>query len=45
MATKSHPLHRKSSIARKFRPGRRCWKFYWRIQKLLVELGFSYERK
>ncbi len=45
MATKSHPLHRKEAVAHKFKPGSRCWKFYWRIQGLLIELGFTYEIK
>lgn len=40
----AHELHRKEAIARKFTPGRRCWKFYWRIQNILVELGFTYEK-
>ncbi len=43
--TKSHRLHRKKAIARKFRKGSRCWRFYWKIQSILVELGFTYEQK
>lgn len=43
--SKSHRLHSKEAIARKFKPGRRCWRFYWRIQWLIEsEIELSYER-
>ncbi len=43
VGTKAHRMHRKEAVAAKFRPGRRCWRVYWRIQKLLFELGLEYE--
>jgi len=38
--TKSHPIHHKPAIARKFYPGGRCWRLYFKIQRILIELGF-----
>lgn len=40
----SHPIHRKRAVSHQFRPGRRSWYCYWRVQSILVELGFGYER-
>jgi hypothetical protein len=42
--TKSHKIHSKQAVANQFQYGRKSWKLYWKIQNLLIELGFSYER-
>ena len=43
--TKSHPMHKKQAIGRRFYYGSRSWRVYWRIQGILLELGFKYERR
>ena len=27
-----------------FRPGKRQWRIYWKLNRLFLELGLSYER-
>ena len=43
--TKSHPVHRKEAIASKFRPGKKSWRLYWRLNRVFIELGFTVEKK
>jgi len=45
VGTKSHPLHRKESVARYVVRSRRVWRLYWRLNKLFVQLGFEYEHR
>ena len=43
--TKSHPNHRKQTIRKRFTPLTRSWRLYWKVQRIFVELGFSYSKQ
>ncbi len=45
VGTKSHRLHKKAAIAREFVKGRRLWRIYWRLNKLILELGLEYSTR
>lgn len=36
--TKSHRLHSKEAICKKFRPGKKCWRYFFRVQFILDNL-------
>ncbi len=40
--TKHHPLHRKESVAYAFNRRRSLWRVYWRLNKLILELGLEH---
>lgn len=41
IGTKSHRLHSKRAVARKFKRNRACRAHYWYIQALLGSLGYG----
>jgi hypothetical protein len=43
--SKSHPMHKKSALAKTFHPGTRSWRLFFKVQNILLSLGFEAEIK
>jgi hypothetical protein len=41
LGTKAHPLHRKPALHRYLRRSRRFWRWYFKLNRLCVELGLE----